>query len=78
MKIITNQTFDEERALYGAENLIVKNCAFDGLADGESAFKGDVLLTDRLTGRVQSRNRQIYRWRNAFLICGIRSGMIPD
>ncbi|MCI8756793.1 MAG: DUF3737 family protein [Oscillospiraceae bacterium] len=39
MKIITNQTFDEERALYGAENLIVKNCAFDGLADGESAFK---------------------------------------
>ena len=40
MKIITNQTFDEERALYGAENLIVKNCAFDGLADGESAFKG--------------------------------------
>ena len=39
MKIIANQTFDEERALYGAENLIVKNCAFDGLADGESAFK---------------------------------------
>ena len=39
MKIITNQTFDEERALYGAGNLIVKNCAFDGLADGESAFK---------------------------------------
>lgn len=39
MKMIANQTFDEERALYGAENVIVKNCAFDGQADGESAFK---------------------------------------
>lgn len=39
MKIITNKTFDEERALYGAEDIIVTDCAFDGLADGESAFK---------------------------------------
>ena len=39
MQTITGKTFDEERALYGAQNLTVKNCAFDGPADGESAFK---------------------------------------
>lgn len=39
MNTITNKTFDEERALYGAQNLVVKNCIFDGPADGESAFK---------------------------------------
>ena len=38
-KIITNQTFDEERALYGSRDVTVKRCAFDGPADGESAFK---------------------------------------
>ena len=38
-KIITNQTFDEERALYGSRDVTVKHCAFDGPADGESAFK---------------------------------------
>ncbi|MCI9405650.1 MAG: DUF3737 family protein [Oscillospiraceae bacterium] len=39
MQTIENKTFDEERALYGANGLIVKNCRFDGPADGESAFK---------------------------------------
>lgn len=39
MKTIENQTFDEERALYGSEDVLVKNCSFDGPADGESAFK---------------------------------------
>ena len=39
MEIIENQTFDEERALYGSENIRLKNCAFDGPADGESALK---------------------------------------
>lgn len=34
-----NQTFDEERALYGIKNALVKNCSFDGPADGESALK---------------------------------------
>ena len=38
-KTIENQTFDEERALYGARDLTVRNCRFDGPADGESAFK---------------------------------------
>lgn len=39
MNIIQDKTFDEERALYGSREVFVKNCAFDGPADGESAFK---------------------------------------
>lgn len=39
MTTIENKTFDEERALYGSHGLTVRNCAFDGPADGESAFK---------------------------------------
>jgi len=39
MNIIENKTFDEERALYGMSGIRVVNCAFDGPADGESAFK---------------------------------------
>ena len=39
MDTIQNKTFDEERALYGAQDILVKDCAFDGPADGESAFK---------------------------------------
>lgn len=39
MQVITNQTFDEERALYGSQNIEVADCRFDGPADGESAFK---------------------------------------
>ena len=37
--IISGQKFDEERALYGSDGLVVKDCSFDGPADGESAFK---------------------------------------
>lgn len=39
MNRISNQTFDEERALYGVQDVAVENCKFDGPADGESAFK---------------------------------------
>ena len=39
MKRIQNQTFDAERALYGSRDILVKDCSFDGPADGESAFK---------------------------------------
>ena len=39
MEIIDNKTFDMERALYGSHDITVKNCRFDGPADGESAFK---------------------------------------
>ncbi len=38
-EVIENQTFDQERALYGARNAVVRGCRFDGPADGESAFK---------------------------------------
>ena len=38
-KIVENQTFDEERALYGEKDLIVRSCRFDGPADSESALK---------------------------------------
>lgn len=37
--IISGQTFDEERALYGRDGIVVEDCRFDGPADGESAFK---------------------------------------
>ncbi len=39
MKVIENQTFDMERALYGSDGVLVRNCSFDGPADGESALK---------------------------------------
>ena len=39
MKTIQNKTFDAERALYGSRDILVKDCAFDGPADGESALK---------------------------------------
>lgn len=38
-RIIEGRTYDEERALFGSNGLLVKNCRFDGPADGESAFK---------------------------------------
>lgn len=39
MTLLENRTFDEERALYGSRGVTVRRCAFDGPADGESAFK---------------------------------------
>lgn len=48
MKTIENQTFDMERALYGSRGIILKDCTFDGPADGESALKEseDIKVTD--------------------------------
>lgn len=37
--VYENNTYDEERALYGVTDAQVKNCRFDGPADGESALK---------------------------------------
>lgn len=47
-EIIDNQTFDEERALYGKKNILVRQCKLDGPADGESAFKEcqDIVVED--------------------------------
>ena len=39
MKLIQNQTFDQERALYGSDGVVAQDCRFDGPADVESAFK---------------------------------------
>ena len=39
MATIQNQTFDQERTLYGKHDLLVRDCSFAGPADGESAFK---------------------------------------
>lgn len=39
MKEITNKRFDKERALYGEKDLTLKDCRFEGPADGESALK---------------------------------------
>ena len=38
-QIVENQVFSEERALYGTQNILVKNCKFQGEEDGESALK---------------------------------------
>lgn len=47
-QIIEHQTFDQERALYGVHDVTVRHCAFDGPADGESAFKecGNIMAED--------------------------------
>ena len=39
MTIIENKTMDAERVLYGSDGVLVRGCAFDGPADGESALK---------------------------------------
>ena len=46
--IIEDEVFDEERALYGSHELIIKNVKFDGPADGESAVKecSDIEVVD--------------------------------
>ena len=37
--IYKNERFEEERALYGARDVVLEGCAFEGEADGESALK---------------------------------------
>ncbi len=37
--VVSGKSFDEERALYEINNTIVKDCRFEGEADGESALK---------------------------------------
>ena len=62
MKTITNTRFDEERALYGAQNVLVRDCAFDGPADGESAFKesSDVTAEKRFQGGTGYPGRPLF------------------
>lgn len=48
MKKYENITLDAERALYGERDIYIKNCSFDGPADGESAMKeaGEISVED--------------------------------
>ena len=48
MTIIENKNFPSERALYGANEVELKNCTFQGEEDGESALKEarNILLKD--------------------------------
>ena len=39
MRTYRNESFDEERALYGEHDILVSECRIDGPKDGESAFK---------------------------------------
>ena len=39
LAVVENRRMGEERALYGSRGIWVKNCAFDGEEDGESALK---------------------------------------
>ena len=49
-KIIENVRLDEERALYGSKNILVRNASFDGPADGESAVKSASAIYAILSG----------------------------
>lgn len=44
MNLIKGQKFDEERALYGAKDVHLIDCIFDGEADGESALKESIKI----------------------------------
>lgn len=44
MEIIENQKFDEERALYGSSELLVRNCSFDGPADAMAKREKGILM----------------------------------
>lgn len=39
METVIGKSFDAERAFYNADGLYLKDCQFDGPADGESALK---------------------------------------
>ena len=39
MKVVKNERFGLERALYNSKNLTVEDCKFEGPEDGESALK---------------------------------------
>ena len=45
--IYRNQTFDQERALYGVQGVTLEACTFRGAADGESALKESADITVR-------------------------------
>lgn len=48
MTEVIGQSYDEERAWYAAKDVSLRNCSFDGSADGESALKEarDIKVSD--------------------------------
>ena len=42
---VEGRVFDEERALYGVKDTLVRDCRFEGPADGESALKESARVT---------------------------------
>ena len=60
MTTIENKTFDEERALYGSHDVLLKNSAFGGPAEE----------------RARSRRAAIFRWTMSSAISVILSGTI--
>ena len=59
-EVIENQAFDEERAFYGRENILVKDCS----------------LMDLQMARAHLKNAEEYRLITTFSISVILSGMI--
>lgn len=58
MTTIQNQTFEQERVLYGSRELLVRDCAFDGPP----------------TGRAPLRSVRTFKWSTAFSTCVTPSG----
>ena len=80
MEVIKNRTFDEERALYGSKGIYVKDCAFDGPADGESAFKEaqDIQVENVFFNlRYQSGIRMMWRSETVSSMGSKRFGNVP-
>ena len=48
MKLIKNERFGLERALYNSKNVTIENCRFEGIEDGESALKecSNIVIND--------------------------------
>ncbi len=49
MIVYKKERFEEERALYGAKDVLLEGCAFEGEADGESALKESARVCARGT-----------------------------
>ena len=48
MKLIKDERFGLERALYNSKNVTIENCRFEGIEDGESALKecSNIVIND--------------------------------
>lgn len=75
-QIISNQTFDEERALYHLQDAEVSGCTFAGPADGESVLKETrrIAVTDcRFSLRYPLWHAQTFRLENSSMDVLVRA-----